>query len=101
MWVGFGAGELLLAKSLCNVSPGRHSRERGLRLHRRSRTSRDFGPIPPGRHSRECGLRFTSAEPNIQRLQRHPSGPSFPRTRESSDFKRSRTKGTGFPRSRE
>ncbi|MFD0326134.1 hypothetical protein [Lysobacter gummosus] len=26
---------------------------------------------------------------------------SFPRRRESSDFKRSRTKGTGFPHSRE
>ncbi|MFD0322973.1 hypothetical protein [Lysobacter gummosus] len=41
------------------------------------------------------------ANAGIQRLQRHPSRPSFPRKRESSDFKRSRTKGTGFPRSRE
>ncbi|MFD0324281.1 hypothetical protein [Lysobacter gummosus] len=35
----------------------------------------------PGRHSREGWLRFTSAEPNIQRLQRHLSRTSFPRTR--------------------
>ncbi|MFD0324290.1 hypothetical protein [Lysobacter gummosus] len=62
---------------------------------------RDFRVLPPNRHSREGGLRFTSAEPNIQRLQRHPSRSSFPRRRESSDFRRSRTKGPGFPRSRE
>ncbi|MFD0321743.1 hypothetical protein [Lysobacter gummosus] len=49
----------------------------------------------PGRYCREGRLRFTSAEPNIQRLQRHPSRPSFPRKRESSDFKGSRTKGPG------
>ncbi|MFD0324261.1 hypothetical protein [Lysobacter gummosus] len=40
----------------------------------------------PSRHSREGGLRFTSAEPNIQSLQRHPSNPSFPRKRESRAF---------------
>ncbi|MFD0324547.1 hypothetical protein [Lysobacter gummosus] len=38
---------------------------------------------------------FTSTKPNIQEPQRHPSRTSFPRTRESRDFKRSRTKGTG------
>ncbi|MFD0321598.1 hypothetical protein [Lysobacter gummosus] len=33
------------------------------------------------RHSRGGSLRFISAEPSIQRLQRHLSRPSFPRTR--------------------
>ncbi|MFD0324289.1 hypothetical protein [Lysobacter gummosus] len=41
----------------------------GSALLRPSRTSSNFGAISPGRHSRESGLRFTSAEPNIQRLQ--------------------------------
>ncbi|MFD0322201.1 hypothetical protein [Lysobacter gummosus] len=58
----------------------------GSALLRRSRTSRDFSAILPVRHSRERGLCFTSAEPNIQGLQRHPSSPSFPRRRESRDF---------------
>jgi hypothetical protein len=53
----------------------------GSALLRRSRTSRDFSAIFPVRHSRESGLCFTSAEPNIQRLQRHLSGSSFPRKR--------------------
>ncbi|MFD0326986.1 hypothetical protein [Lysobacter gummosus] len=41
-----------------------------------------FSAVPPGRHSRERGLRLR-------------------RSRTSSDFKRSGTKGPGFPRSRE
>jgi hypothetical protein len=47
------------------------------------------------------------AKAGIQRLQRHPSKPSFPRTRESSDFSLvgivviGKAKVTGFPRSRE
>ncbi|ALN91713.1 hypothetical protein LG3211_2746 [Lysobacter gummosus] len=39
-----------------------------------------------GHHSREGGLRSTLAEPKIQRLQRDPSRPSFPLTRESRAF---------------
>jgi hypothetical protein len=58
----------------------------GSALLRRSRTSRGFSAISQERHSRERGLRFTSAEPNIQRLQRHLSRPSFPRRRESRGF---------------
>ncbi|MFD0322796.1 hypothetical protein [Lysobacter gummosus] len=80
---------------------------------------RPCAAISQRRHSREGGLCFTSAgaehpgasasspqvvipaKAGIQRLQRHLSKPSFPRTPESSDFRRSRTKGPGFPRSRE
>ncbi|MFD0320644.1 hypothetical protein [Lysobacter gummosus] len=59
---------------------------------------------PPVRHSRVGGnpepsaLSFQNVIPanaGIQSLQRHPTSPSFPRRRESSDFKRSRTKGPG------
>ncbi|MFD0322481.1 hypothetical protein [Lysobacter gummosus] len=101
------------------IFPGRHSREGGnpvasassfqavipakagiQRLQRhlsrssfpRMWESSDFNVIFPGRHSRECGNPATSAS-SFQAV--------IPRTRESSDFRRSRTKGTGFPRSRE
>jgi len=76
----------------------------------RKRESRDFSVMSPERHSRESGNPETSvpshqnvipAKAGIQRLQCHLSRTSFPRTRESSDFKRSRTKGPGFPPSRE
>ncbi|MFD0323224.1 hypothetical protein [Lysobacter gummosus] len=43
---------------------------------RRSRALRAFSAHPEDRHSREGGPRFTSAKPNIQRLQRNPSSPS-------------------------
>ncbi|MFD0322653.1 hypothetical protein [Lysobacter gummosus] len=48
-----------------------------------------------------AGSAFTSAEPNIQRPQRHSTSPSFPRRRESSAFRARTFEVAGFPRSRE
>ncbi|MFD0326917.1 hypothetical protein [Lysobacter gummosus] len=77
---------------------------------RRSRITRDFSAILPGRHSREGGNPEPSASSlqnvipanaGIQRLQRHPSRPSFPRTRESRAFRARTFEVSGFPPSRE
>ncbi|MFD0324702.1 hypothetical protein [Lysobacter gummosus] len=61
----------------------------------RRRAPLSFGEAEHPEASASSFQNVIPAKAGVQRLQRHLSRPSFPRTRESSGFKRSRTKGPG------